>query len=99
MPGFAPSVASARSRGALPQQPEPADLRRIVPTGHPLELWEIDEAAARCKVSNETLRVSRCPRMKVGSRVLFDPIETIAWFRTHLTHTVAESQAADGATR
>lgn len=65
--------------------------RGHVPTGHPLELWEIEEAAKRCRVGVETLRQSTCPRLKFGTRVLFDPIETIAWFRLHLSHVVSQA--------
>lgn len=60
-----------------------------MPAGHPLEMWELEEAVARTKLSETTLRDSRCPRVKFGTRVLFDPIETIAFVRLHLTHTVA----------
>jgi hypothetical protein len=62
-----------------------------VPVGHPLEMWELDEAAQRCRISVEALRRSMCPRAKFGTRVLFDPIETIAFMRLHLTHTVSEA--------
>lgn len=63
--------------------------KATVPMGHPLVLWEIDEAADRCKIGVETLRTSTCPRMKFGTRVLFDPIETIAYMRLHLSHVVS----------
>lgn len=65
--------------------------KATVPMGHPLVLWEIEEAAERCgHVHVETLRSSMCPRIKFGTRVLFDPIETIAFFRLHLTHVVSQ---------
>lgn len=72
--------------------PITADIEKAtVPTGHPLVLWEIDEAAQRCgAIHVDTLRASMCPRIKFGSRVLFDPIETIAFFRLHLTHVVSQ---------
>ena len=77
-----------------PEAPLPVDAEKaIVPAGHPLELWEIEEAAQRCRVGVETLRGSLCPRLKFGSRVLFDPIETIAWFRLHLSHVVSKRAA------
>jgi hypothetical protein len=70
----------------------PADAAKgRVPAGHPLEMWEIEEAAERCRIGVETLRSSTCPRAKFGTRVLFDPIETIAFMRLHLTHTVSEA--------
>ncbi|MFN4773542.1 MAG: hypothetical protein ACK5N1_16170 [Gemmatimonas sp.] len=70
----------------------PADAAKArVPAGHPLEMWEIEEAAERCRIGVETLRSSTCPRMKFGTRVLFDPIETMAFMRLHLTHTVSEA--------
>lgn len=80
----------------MPKSPEPAAIaaataKARVPAGHPLEMWEIEEAAQRCRLGVETLRNSTCPRAKVGTRVLFDPIETIAFIRLHLTHVVSEA--------
>lgn len=62
-----------------------------VPAGHPLELWEIEEAAQRCRIGVETLRASTCPRLTFGRRVLFDPIETMAYMRLHLSHVISEA--------
>lgn len=80
----------------MPKTPVPAVVqadaaKAHVPAGHPLEMWEIDEAAQHCRISVEALRRSTCPRAKFGTRVLFDPIETIAFIRLHLTHTVSEA--------
>jgi hypothetical protein len=64
--------------------------KTTVPQGHPLEMWTIETAALRCgDMDVETLRRSQCPRAKVGGRVMFDPIETIAWFRTFLDRVVS----------
>lgn len=68
--------------------------RATVPTAHPLEMWDIEQAAERTRLGVETLRTSTCPRAKVGSRVLFDPVETIAWVRLHLSHTIAANGRA-----
>lgn len=64
-----------------------------VPAGHPLEMWDIEEAAQRTRLGVTTLRDSNCPRVKLGTRVLFDPIETIAFVRLHLSHVVSSEAA------
>lgn len=68
--------------------------RATVPAAHPLEMWDIEQAAQRTRLSVETLRTSSCPRCTVGRRVLFDPVETIAWVRLHLSHVVSPSGRA-----
>lgn len=57
-----------------------------VPPGHPLEFWEIEEAAARTKLSVSFLQASQCPRAKLGTRVVFCPVETVLWVRRHLSN-------------
>lgn len=82
----------AISTGAPATPPRSATdiAKTTVPQGHPLEMWDIETAAKRCgDIDVETLRRSRCPRAKVGARVMFDPIETIAWFRTFLDRVVS----------
>ncbi len=58
----------------------------VVPPGHPLEFWDVDTAAERTKLSVSYLNASPCPRVKMGTRVLFDPIETVLWVRRHLSN-------------
>lgn len=80
----------------MTKKPEPVvpDVdKALVPVGHPLHMWDIEEAAQHCRISVETLRASLCPRVKIGTRVLFDPIETIAWIRLHLSHVVSKRAA------
>lgn len=63
--------------------PEPS---ATVPPGHPLEFWELEEAAKHTRLSESFLEASQCPRAKVGRRVLFDPVETVLWVRSHLSN-------------
>lgn len=82
-----------RPRSEVPS-PAPVDSRLVLPAGHPLQMWEFEEAMEHTKLGEETLRNSQCPRAKVGSRVLFDPVETILWVRSHLTHTMSQAPAS-----
>lgn len=57
------------------------ERRARVPHGHPLEFWRLGEAAIRVCMSEQHLLASRCPRIKLGSRILYDPVETVLWAR------------------
>ena len=58
----------------------------MLPPGHPLEFWDVETAAERTKLSVSFLNASPCPRAKMGTRVLFDPVETVLWVRRHLSN-------------
>ncbi len=75
------------SRRHAPVTADPVKAR--VPTLHPLRFWKIEEAAANAGISENLLQASDCPRIHIGRALLFDPIETVAWVRLHLSHVVS----------
>ena len=93
-------IARARRSSSAPPAPparvQAAHARATIPAGPPLHLWAEHEAAEQLRIGLSLLQRSTCPRMKIGARVLYDPIETIAWARLHLSEVVTPAPAEQG---
>ena len=85
---------AAHAVGRPRHAPVTADPTKAhVPQQHPLRFWKVEEAAKNAGMSENALTQSDCPRIKIGRSLLFDPIETVAWVRLHLTHVVSSEAA------
>jgi len=52
------------------------------------EVWTLEEAAAFCRLSPDTLRRSDCPRARVNTRVVYLKSQCLLWIQLRLSHRI-----------
>ena len=77
---------------AAPDLLTTADVARSYADLPGYHAWYPWEAALATRLSEDTLDRSDCPRVKIGRSVRYDPVETMKWLRTHLTHRIEDAK-------